>query len=106
MNNIDTKNLTVKIDSEGIICGIDVNKVIAREKAHNAGKSIRDNLALMYFGQKLVDLKFKGMKTINGSFVEFTEDGVFVFTMAEVVYYRTSSLKEMTNFLKQLLQEG
>ena len=94
--------LCATISSNGAIMGF--TEIQVKVKAFSYSIDLRSNLALLHRGQELNKLKFKGNKEIENSKIEFTEDGVFVFSIQGVVFKQSSSLKEMTQFLSTVLE--
>lgn len=74
-----------------------------KEVDWNIRISVRDNLALLKRGQQLVNLKFKGNRSIPNSVIRFTEDGNFELDINGVVMTESKSLKEITDYLVYIM---
>ena len=96
------------ISTNGQVLGFTDNFsiTIGRQKTKDFSYRIdlRSNLAFLERGQELVNLKFKGNTQIKKSKVAFTEDGEFTFSIKDVVFKKTKSLKEMTSYLAEVLE--
>lgn len=96
------------VSTNGRIVGFSDNFSITVGRQKTKGYSyridLRSNLAFLERGQELVNLKFKGNVNIKKSKVVFTEDGEFIFSIKDVVFKQTKSLKEMTTHLSGLLE--
>ena len=102
-------SVVATIDSRGGVLGFSINGYpytigMVKTKDFSYSIDLRSNLALLHKGQELTKLKFKGNKEIENSKIEFTKDGVFVFSIQGVVFKQSISLKEMTQFLSTVLE--
>lgn len=89
----------------GSVVGVDgIVMVTPKRISYNHTTDMRSNFALMRKGQELIRLVFKGRKSIEGSKITFDENGVFSFTINDVVFLKTRSLGELTSYMSNILE--
>lgn len=91
----------LKVGSNGLVSVI--TNIRPEKMRWDVRKSVRDNLALMYKGQELVDLVFKGNKRIPNSSIKFDENGMFHFIVNEVPISESNTLKEICVYLEHIM---